>query len=64
MKTIVLEPTTNTHRVAASSITKVDQKGGTVTLNIKGEGIVTHGEIVTESEHVIKYEQKEFNPVT
>lgn len=67
MTKIILEPTTNTHQVEAPAIRKVDEKGSTVTMEIQGKGIVTHGEhgtIIPESQHVIKYVQKEFNPVT
>lgn len=66
MKKIALEKTTNTHNLEASAIEIIDEKGSTVTLKIKGDGLVTHGEhgtIVTESENIIKYVQKEINPI-
>lgn len=66
-KVIVLEPSTNTHKLTADSVTSEVIDNGTLKLKIKGRGIVTHGEhhtIVTESETVIKSVQQELNPVT
>lgn len=67
MKTVVLEPSTNTHSMSATDIKVVDHKNGCVELDVKNEGIVTHGEhgtLVTENEVVLKYVQQEVNPVT
>ncbi len=66
-RTVVLEPSTNTHKVEANAIEKVNIDESTLKLKISGNGIVTHGEhgtLVTESENVIKYVQQEFNPIT
>lgn len=62
-----LENTTNTHVLHAEKITVIKTLDSAQVLQIKGEGIITHGEhscIKTESEFVIKYIQQEFNPVT
>lgn len=67
MEHVVLEPSTNTHRVAAAQVAVKEVEPGTLKLAISGPGIVTHGEhgtLRTESEHVIKYVQQEYNPVT
>jgi hypothetical protein len=68
MNKVVLEPSTNTHAIESQNeIQTQDLKGGILKLKIKGAGIVTHGEhgtLVTESPDVIKYVQKELNPVT
>jgi len=64
---LVLEPSTNTHRIEAESIITKDLGNSIIKLDIEGNGIVTHGEhgtIKTESRNVIKYIQQEFNPVT
>jgi len=64
---VVLEPSTNTHSVSASSIEVTNLENSTLKLKINGDGIVTHGEhgtLVTESPNVIKYNQQEFNPIT
>jgi len=62
-----LEETTNTHVLKAEKIKVVKTIDSVQVLKIKGEGIISHGEhgcIKTESEHVIKYIQQEFNPIT
>lgn len=67
-KTVILEKSTNTHVLESES--KVDVKNldeSTLLLNIKGKGVVTHGQhgtVVTESSTVVKYVQQELNPVT
>jgi hypothetical protein len=66
-RTIVLEPSTNTHQMSANSVDVKDLGNSTLKLKVNGDGIVTHGEhgtLVTESDNVIKYVQQEFNPVT
>ena len=66
-RTVVLEPSTNTHQMSAPAVEVKDLGNSTLKLKVNGEGIVTHGEhgtLVTESENVIKYVQQEFNPVT
>ena len=66
-RTVVLEPSTNTHAMSANSVEVKDLGNSTLKLKVNGEGIVTHGEhgtLVTESANVIKYVQQEFNPVT
>lgn len=67
MKSVELEKSTNTHKVTAKEIIVVQENNSVVVLDISGDGIVTHGEhgeIKTESQHVIKYVQKEINPIT
>jgi len=66
-RTVVLEPSTNTHQISANSVDVKDLGNSTLKLKVNGDGIVTHGEhgtLVTESDNVIKYVQQEFNPVT
>jgi hypothetical protein len=63
-----LEKNTNTHILEANKIkvvTNVDN--ATQVLEVEGEGIISHGEhgmLKTESQHIIKYVQQEFNPIT
>jgi len=67
MEKVVLEPSTNTHVLEADAVVKNDLGNGILELDIKGDGIVTHGEhgtLKTESAKVMKYIQQEFNPVT
>jgi len=67
MKKVVLEKSTNTHTLEANKIVSKDCGDGILQLKVNGDGIVTHGEhgtLKTESENVIKYIQKEYNPVT
>ena len=65
---LVLEPSTNTHKLVSTSKSEVvDLGNGTLKVTVNGEGIVTHGEhgtIKTEKQHIIKYVQQELNPVT
>lgn len=65
----VLEKSTNTHVLESVNPVKVTEisNDGTLALELKGQSYVTHGEhgtIVIESDNVIKYIQKELNPVT
>jgi len=65
-KTIVLEPSTNTH--ALTGVTEVANITSSI-LKVKtsGPSKVFHGEhhtIGIESENIIKYVQQELNPVT
>ena len=63
---IILEPSTNTHVLEANEVVVKKLENGIIQLKINGRGIVTHGEhgtIKTESEHIIKYIQQEFNPI-
>lgn len=67
LQRVVLEPSTNTHQLSAQKVEVEDLGNSNLKLKIKGEGIVSHGEhgvLKTESENVIKYNQKELNPVT
>lgn len=65
-KTIVLEPSTNTHKMTNvvdveeinESILKI--KTGKNSQVLHGE----HGTIAIEAPHVIKYVQQELNPIT
>lgn len=67
MKTVVLEPSTNTHSLTASDVKATTLDNGVMQLEIKGKGVVTHGEhgtLITESARVYKYVQQELNPIT
>lgn len=69
MSEVVLEPSTNTHKINSTSGIEVEEfKNGTMKLKIAdGNGIVTHGEhgtLKTESKNVVKYVQLEMNPIT
>lgn len=66
VKTIALEPSTNTHSM--TNVVEVESVTESI-LKVKttGKSNVVHGEHGTlgiESEHVIKYVQQELNPVT
>ena len=66
-KVVVLEPSTNTHKIEGNIVNVEEMGNGILKLQNVGDGIVTHGEhgtIRTESEHMIKYVQQELNPVT
>ena len=66
-KTVVLEPSTNTHLMEANDVIATDLGNGILKLKVNGDGVVTHGEhgtIKTESPDVIKYVQQELNPIT
>jgi len=67
-RTVVLEPSTNTHTLTAKSVEVKEVSNGILKIKTSEEGgIVTHGEhgtLVTESPNVIKYTQQELNPVT
>jgi hypothetical protein len=64
----VLEKTSNTHVLEATKVKVIKTIDRTTqVLEVEGEGIVTHGEhgmLKTESKHIIKYVQQEFNPIT
>jgi hypothetical protein len=68
MQVVVLEPSTNTHRLESETVQVTDLGHGVLKVKTaKQGGIVTHGEhgtLVTESETVIKYVQQELNPIT
>jgi hypothetical protein len=62
-----LEQTTNTHILEAKTIKVVKTIDSTQVLEVSGEGVISHGEhgiLKTESKHLIKYIQQEFNPIT
>ncbi len=65
-KTIVLEPSTNTHTMTnVVEVEKIDEnilkiKAGKNSQVLHGE----HGTIAIEAPNVIKYVQQELNPVT
>jgi glutaredoxin 2 len=65
--TVVLEESTNTHVLESENEIKMQKIGpSTLKLKIQGKGVVLHGEhgtICTESQDVIKYVQKEYNPI-
>lgn len=66
METVELEPSTNTHVLSASKIETEDLGNGTIKMQVNGDGVVSHGEhgsVKTESDNVIKYNQKEHNPI-
>ncbi len=67
MKQLALENTTHTHLLKAEEIEVIQTIGSTQVIEVKGDGLITHGEhgtIKTESPHLIKYIQQEFNPIT
>jgi hypothetical protein len=68
MQVVVLEPSTNTHRLESEKVEVTDLGNGMLKLKtLSKKGIVTHGEhgtLCTESENVIKYVQQEVNPLT
>jgi hypothetical protein len=62
-----LEQTTNTHILEAKAIKVVKTMDSTQVIEVSGEGVISHGEhgiLKTESKHLIKYIQQEFNPIT
>ena len=65
-KTVVLEPSTNTHTM--TDVLEVNEvSNGILKLRTTQKSKVVHGEHGTlgiESEHVMKYVQQELNPVT
>lgn len=65
---VILEPSSNTHTLKSENNVTVDELSPSILkLKIQGKGVVTHGQhgtICTEAETVIKYTQKEYNPVT
>ena len=66
-KEVVLEPSTNSHKILADEIKATPITESILMLDVKGSGIVTHGEhgtLKTESKRVIKYVQQEYNPVS
>jgi hypothetical protein len=65
---IVLEPSTNTHRMLGRnrSVAHLTELNG-MSITNEGPAIVLHGEhgvICTESKHIVKAIQQEYNPVT
>jgi hypothetical protein len=68
MQVVVLEPSTNTHRLQAEAVQVTNLGKGILKLKTSKEGgVVTHGEhgtLVTEAENIIKYVQQELNPLT
>lgn len=65
-RTVVLEPSSNTHSM--TNVLSVEKfQGGILKMKTTKESKVVHGEHGTlgiESENVIKYVQQELNPVT
>jgi hypothetical protein len=68
MQVVVLEPSTNTHRLQSESVEVMDLGRGILKVKTSSQkGIVTHGEhgtLVTVAENIIKYVQQEVNPIT
>ena len=67
MKTVVLEPSTNTHTLTSENVNVKEIENGILMIKTIGEGVITHGEhgtLRTESENIIKYVQQELNPIT
>ena len=67
-KTVVLEPSTNTHTIKGNVVVteKLNDMNGLV-IEADGIGVVLHGEhgvIVTEEPYIIKLTQQEVNPLT
>jgi hypothetical protein len=66
-KEMVLEPSTNTHKLEGNIVSSKDLGDSMLSLRVEGAGIVTHGEhgtLRTESTKVAKVVQQEYNPVT
>ena len=66
MRTIVLEPSTNTHSMT-DVVNVVNVDSTTLLTETSKSSIVVHGEHGTlgmESQFVVKYNQKEVNPIT
>ena len=66
MRKIILEPSTNTHTLEGDEIKTKELKNGTLLIQIKGEGLIKHGEhatIKTKAKRILKINQQEFNPV-
>ena len=66
-KTVVLEPSTNTHTMTNTVSSKELGNGIMKLKTLKNKSKVLHGEhgvIGIESEHVLKYVQQELNPIT
>lgn len=64
---VILEESTNSHKLEASKITHERLENNIINLQIEGNGIVTHGQhgtMATESPYVTKFVQQEINPVT
>ena len=68
MQTVTLEPSTNTHRLTSTKVSVTDLGHGILRVEVPaGHAVVTHGEhgtLATEAQHIIKYVQQEYNPVT
>lgn len=72
LKKIILQESKHPHyleaqKVEINTVFNKGKNGQIVKLTIHGEGLLTHGEhgtIKTESKHIIKYVQQEFNPIT
>ena len=68
MQTITLEPSTNTHRLTSTKVSVEDLGHGILRVEVPaGHAVVTHGDhgtLATEAQHIIKYVQQEYNPVT
>jgi hypothetical protein len=68
MQTVTLEPSTNTHRLTSTKVSVTDLGHGILRVEVPaGHAVVTHGEhgtLATESCHIMKYVQQEYNPVT
>lgn len=67
-QTVVLEPSTNTHKIEGQvTVTDSLKELNGLVLEANGECLVLHGEhgvIVTEEENIIKLTQQELNPLT
>jgi len=70
VKTLVLEPSSNTHVISIvnknESIEVLQNKGTDISLKAN-KSIITHGEhgmLVTEKKYIYKTCQKELNPIT
>lgn len=67
MKSLALEPSTNTHLLEADNIQHEVISPEITVLHITGNGVLSHGEhgtLVIESPDALKYVQQEVNPVT
>ena len=63
---VVLEPSTHSH-VLNGNVISVKNEISHIEIEVEGQGLIVHGEhgtICTESPHLLKFVQQEYNPVT
>lgn len=66
-ETLVLEPSTNTHSLHAKRVSGERIDSSTISIDVSEDNYLKHGEhgsFRIESPNALKYNQKEYNPVT